>query len=81
MSKQFDLEEFKAFVASKPADEEYDALDLRGCALAQAGYPDVEDTVLEEMGIPEAVYDATMDDPLTFGALADRLSTLTDPTP
>ena len=39
MSGSFDIEAFKAFVASKPADEKYDGCDPYECALAQFGLP------------------------------------------
>lgn len=82
--KQFDLDAFKAFVASKPAGEEYDWSDTRHCALAQFGCINATASALGEYAttddgvvIPFAVYDAAaLTSPHTFGALSERLNAL-----
>lgn len=82
MSKKFDLDAFKAFVASKPADKAYPITTGR-CALAQFGFPGVASVNLHKYGIGTEIYHAAIwDGPIaacdadyyTFGALADRLA-------
>ena len=84
--KAFDLEEFKRFVESKPADEEYNSWDGCQCALGQFGFKYVADTTAHQYGIPRSVYDAAVKEPrigllpkkgyFTFGALRERLEAL-----
>lgn len=77
MTTEFDTCAFLEFCRSKPADEEYDMTDSAVCALAQFGFPGVDEFVRPEAGIPPEVYSATVwCDPYTFGALADRLEKL-----
>ncbi len=79
MTKQFDLDAFKAFVASKPADETYDTGSYHRCALGQFGF-DVALCECEQHGIPEDAYRAAAyEHPSTFGALSERLSRLSRP--
>lgn len=74
--KQFDLEAFKAFVRSKPADEEYEQDSLKACALGQFGFSLWRDEA-ERAGIPGPVYEAAAwNEPATWGALASRLDAL-----
>lgn len=74
---QFDQRLFLEFCRSKPADGEYDETDPEACALAQFGFPNVDEFVRPELGISSEVYSATVwDDPCTFGALAGRLEKL-----
>lgn len=90
MSKQFDLEAFKAFCRSK-GDEPYRGSDYNACALAQFGFPGVAETVdAEQQGISRDVYYSAVyssrengygEKPegwSTFSALADRLSRLSE---
>ncbi len=79
MTKQFDLDAFKAFVASKPASLTYDTRDYSKCALGQFGFS-MALCECQELGVPEDVYEAAAyEDPATFGALSDRLSRLSHP--
>lgn len=74
----FDLEKFRAFVAGKPAEETYDACNSKACALGQFGLRGVIWPHAQAMGMSEPLYDAiTCERPFTFGALLDRLNTLT----
>lgn len=75
MSKQFDLEAFKAFVASKPADERYNGTLKNSCALAQFGLLGLGSVSARDAGIPSRVYTAACCS-RTFGQLADRLDAL-----
>lgn len=75
LTQQFDLDAFKAFVASKPASEAYPQGDPNTCALGQFGFSvSLRDN--REMGISDDVYKAAawhFGDDRTFGALASRL--------
>lgn len=76
MSKQFDLEAFKAFVAGKPADEEYDFTNSSRCAVAQ--YQKLNGTYRGQLYSRElddlhpGLLDALVGEE-TFGALSSRL--------
>jgi hypothetical protein len=80
--RNFDIEAFKAFVASKPADEAYDGCDPSKCALAQFGYR----SATKESVPADIFWAAVFNGPSskkprgwsTFGALADRLATPLD---
>ena len=77
MTKTFDLEEFKLFVAGKPADERYPACDAGRCALAQFGFKGMAFYNIDQAGIPQAVYCAAAHDGKpTYGALLSRLNNL-----
>jgi hypothetical protein len=78
MTKQFDLQAFKEFVASKLANKAYDGFDPSHCALAQFGFPRIVSRDCPDLGIPCPVYEAAVFyRPHTFGALLDRLNNLT----
>jgi len=92
-AQPFDLEAFIAFVASKPADEEYDYCDNQGCPIFQfliasgeavnsvgpTRWHD-EDGIAHDIpgGALGPLGDALVTDPKTFGALRARLASLTD---
>jgi hypothetical protein len=67
---------FLEFCKGKPADENYCAWDEEECALAQFGLVSVHSSNLAERGVPEAVYDAALSSPNTFGELVKRLEAL-----
>ena len=80
-------EQFKAFVASKPADEEYDYTACDGCALYQfleaAGYPvagvgggEWRDRDNQYHHFPNGLGAALVSLPHAFGALHQRLEAL-----
>lgn len=79
MAEKFNLDAFKAFVASKPADERYEATDSKTCALAQFGYVNLGRVEARLAGVPDDVYAAIFRPlaerhrPNTFGALSHRL--------
>lgn len=81
MDKQFDVEAFKRFVASKPADQTYNGCAPKACALAQFGFPDVGIEEARVLGLTEEQYFSIVDGPCTFGALGERLSRLPVSTP
>jgi len=82
--KPFDLTAFRAFVASKPAGEEYDWASPRRCALAQFGCPGAaasqfEVNAIDANGviIPFPIYRAAaLQYPFEFGELLQRLEAL-----
>lgn len=79
MAEKFNLDAFKAFVASKPANERYEASDPGTCALAQFGCVNLGSVDARLAGVPDDVYAAIFRPlaerhlPNTFGALSHRL--------
>lgn len=89
MGQDFSLNEFLAWVRTKPADEEYDFFDVAHCAVAQFGEATGRQLLigvpyLENVIGPEC-HDAVMGDVVghdwSFGALAKRLEALCPETP
>lgn len=65
-------EQFKAFVANKPADEEYQFYDIYNCAVGQF----VGDNLRDYDDLHRHFGCQLRAQPQTFGALLDRLNAL-----
>jgi hypothetical protein len=82
----FTIADVLAWARTKPADEQYDYHNAQACAIAQFGQEtgraeliNLDSFELQEKS--EAVEDAVVNRPWTFGALVQRLEALCPDTP